>query len=86
MKCFPHSIICGILDVGGVLSGKECPNGRDEFIYVMTCLCFDVRALGLSIIGPGVVEIWVEVFPPQYILRNFECLGLVEWEGVPQRS
>ena len=64
MKCFPHSIICGILDVGGLLSGKECPNGRDDFIDIIGCLCVDVPALCLSRIGPGVVEIWGEVFPP----------------------
>ena len=82
MKCFPHSIICGILDVGGLLSGKEGPNGHEDFIDVIGCLSVDVPALGLRGIGPGVGEIWDEVSPPQYILRKFECLGFVEEEGV----
>ena len=64
VSCFPHSVICGILDVGGLLSGKECPYGHEDFVDVIGCLSVNVPALGSSRIGPGVVEIWGEVFPP----------------------
>ena len=46
----------------------------------------DDYRLGLKRIGPGVGEIWHEVFPPQYILRKFVCFGCVEEEGVGRWS
>jgi hypothetical protein len=68
--------------LGGLLSGRECPNGRDDFTDIIGCLYVDIPALGLRRIGAGVVEIWGEVFPPQYNLRNSGCWRVVEWEGV----
>ena len=79
---FPHSIICGILDVGGLLSGNECSNGHEDFIYVRIDPSVDVSTLDLRRIGPGVVEIQGELSPLQYNLRNLKDLGLVEEEGV----
>ena len=83
MKCFPHSIICEILDVWGLWSGKECPTGREDFIDVRIDPSVDVSTLGLRRIGPVVVEIGGEVFPPQYNLRNVGCWRVIEWQGVP---
>ena len=61
-----------------MLSGKERPNGHEYFIDVRSDLYVDVSTLSLRRIGPGVVEIWGELCPPQYNLRNFVCLGFVE--------
>ena len=44
-------------------SGKECPNGREDFIDVRIDPSVDASTLGLRRIGPGVVEIWGEVSP-----------------------
>ena len=63
MRCLLQSIICGILDVWGLWSGKECPNGREDFIDVRIDPSVDASTLGLRRIGPGVVEIWGEVSP-----------------------
>ena len=76
VKCFPHHIICGILDVGGLLSGKECPNGHEGFIDVIKCLSVGVPALGLRRIGLVVVEIWGELFLP---LNSIFCGILDVW-------
>ena len=67
-----------MLDVGGLLSGKECPNGHEDFIYVRIDTSGDIWTLCLRRIGPGVVEIQGELSPPQYNLRNLGCLGFVE--------
>ena len=58
------SIFCGILDVWGLLRGKECPNGHEDFIDVRGDLYVDVSTLGSNRIGPGVGEIWGEVPSP----------------------
>ena len=59
------------------MSGKECSNGREDFIDVRIDPYVDVSSLDLRTVGPGVVEIWVEISPSQYNLRKFECLGFV---------
>ena len=56
--------------------------GDGKLIEVRLDLSVDVCNLGLNRIGRGVVEIWGEVFPPQYNLRNMIGLGFVEGEGV----
>ena len=84
MKCLPHSINCGILDVGGLLSGKECPNGHEDFIDVIGCLSVDVAALSSSRTGPGMGEIWGEVSP--HSIRICGILGfggLLTWKECP---
>ena len=82
MSCLPHSIICEIWDVWGSLSRKGGPNDHEYFIDVRNNPSLNVCALGLRRIGLGVVEIWGELSPLQYNLRNLKDLGFVEEEGV----
>ena len=65
-----------------MLKRKEGCNGHETFIDVRGDPYVEIPDLALNRIGPGVVEIWGEVFPPQYNLRNLGCWGIVEWEGV----
>ena len=62
---------------------KERGYGHETLIDVIRALYVEVAALGLKRIGAGVVEIWVEVFPPQYYLRNFGCWGLLSGSECP---
>ena len=63
---------------------KERDYGHEAFIDVRGDPCVEISDLDLKRIGAGVVEIWGEMSPPQYKLRNFGCWGVVEWEGVPE--
>ena len=82
----PHNIICGILDVGGLLTWEKCPNGRETYTDVRGDVFVDVPTLGWNRIWLRAIEIWVEVFPPQYNLRNLRDRGSIEVEGAGKWS
>ena len=63
----PQSTFCGNLNVWALLKWKEQCYGHETFIDVREDLSVNTSALGLKRIGPGVVEIYGELFPHSII-------------------
>ena len=58
------------------MSWKECANGHGTYTDVRRGLSVIVFKRCLKRIDPGVVEIWGEVFTPQYYWENVLMLGV----------